>query len=85
MGVLSGVLAKIGLIHDTKEDQNLTDMGEVLDRVTERRCCGVDCCNNRLILDDSVTGGKMVGYSKNGTWTWATEAVYLADKAAGFA
>lgn len=85
MAILSGVLAKIGLIHDTKEGQGLTDMGEVLDRVTERRCCGVDCCNNTLTLDDSVTGGKMVGYSKNGVWTWATEAAYLADKAAGFA
>lgn len=34
----------------------IEDVGIALDRVTNSRCCGVDCCESVLYLRDQVTG-----------------------------
>lgn len=81
MGLLSYITS---FFRDAKKDRGTTDLGEAMDWATQNRCCGVDCCEHVLYLNDKATGVKRVIYSKDGTTLNVTEATYLADKAAGF-
>lgn len=85
MAFLSGILVKLGILHDHEEA--VTDLGDGIDRTSKNRCCGMDCCDENGIIRwrDQKTLAKYVTYSKNGTLVHATEAAYEADKAAGFA
>lgn len=81
----SKILAEGPFRDATDELYGEKDLGLAMDKVTQKRCCGIDCCHNTITLDDVVNGNRYVGYSKNGSWQWVTEATYEADKANGFA
>lgn len=86
MGKKSGVVSPSGHIKDIKENEAFEDLGEAMDRVAQNRCFGPDACNGNGVIYwiDQATGAKYVQYSKNGTLLYVTEAVYAADKLAGF-
>lgn len=86
MAFLSGILVKLGILHD--HDEAVTDLGDGTDRASKNRCCGMDCCDENGIIrwrDQQAPHAKYVEYVKGGAKVLATEAAYEADKAAGFA
>lgn len=87
MAKKSGVVSPSGNFKNLKTEETFTDVGEVMDEVAKNRCFGPDACNGDggvFYWIDQVSGAKYVQYSKNGSLLYVTEAVYLADKAAGF-
>lgn len=86
MGKKSGVVSPSGNFKNLKTNEAFEDVGEVMDEVAKNRCFGPDACNGNGVFYwiDQATGARYVQYSKNGSLLYVTEAVYLADKAAGF-
>jgi hypothetical protein len=84
MSKKSKIVLEQGTVWDSKTGKGFTDFGDALDKTAQSRCCGVDCCEGTLTLTDVKNDGQYVIYVKNGVLTTATQAVYDADKAAGF-
>lgn len=74
---------KKGTVTDNKGNP-IDDFGAAMDRQSRERCCGPDCCEGIYRWRDVVNQAKFVSYVKNGALLTVTEAVYKADKAAGF-
>lgn len=85
--MVSGVKVTDGTLHDQRDDVGIKDLGVATDTSAQNRCCGMDCCDGygqTYWRDVQTPHAKYVEYVKGGTKLFVTEAVFLADKAAGF-
>ena len=70
--VIKGILYAIGRKGKRINFHSLDDALNYL-----AKCCGVDCCNQVLIMKDHTTDELMVGYFDNGAWVVETKADFF--------
>lgn len=76
-----------GVLRDTSvlpDGRGVSDFGEAVDLSSEQRCFGPYGCEGVYIFWDHKLAAKRYVYMKNEVQIIATEAAFLADKAAGF-
>lgn len=77
---MSKILIEPGVFYtvDSKgKRHSIKDVDALLKEIA--KCCGVDCCRNGLVVDDTGTGTKSIIYVENGTVIGEPLTTYDAD------